>query len=229
MLWVKASGYYAGYEAKQTVQRSAQTAINFLMPVEMLSFLLLVLVMELTPGPNMGYLAVLAASQGRKAGFAAVVGVAIGLLLCGVAAAFGVHALIQKMPTFYQLLRWAGFFYLLWIAWESWRGSEAVPASETTSYVKHVARGILTNLLSPKTFLFYATVLPSLFHSPITSLSEMLWLTCIYVAIATLIHSGIVTLASNAERYIQGAHARRIAAALLVLVAIWLLWTTRAV
>jgi threonine/homoserine/homoserine lactone efflux protein len=54
------------------------------------AFALTCLVIELTPGPNMAYLAVLSAGNGRRAGFAATLGIALGLLIVGVGAALGV-------------------------------------------------------------------------------------------------------------------------------------------
>ena len=73
--------------------------------ITFLSFLLTCLIIEATPGPNMAYLAVLSATHGRKAGFAATAGIALGLLLVGIAAAFGVASLISNSSLAYQILR----------------------------------------------------------------------------------------------------------------------------
>ena len=54
-----------------------------------LSFALACLLIELTPGPNMTYLALVSASDGRRAGFATVAGIALGLAVIGGIAAFG--------------------------------------------------------------------------------------------------------------------------------------------
>ena len=81
-------------------------------------------VIELTPGPNMAYLAVLSTSNGRRAGFAATLGVSLGLLIVGLAAAVGLTAIIVNSRWIYEALRWSGVLYLLWLAWEGWRGEE---------------------------------------------------------------------------------------------------------
>ena len=57
-------------------------------------FALTSLIVELTPGPNMAYLALIAATEGRRPGFAAVAGVALGLGVLGLAAGFGLATLI---------------------------------------------------------------------------------------------------------------------------------------
>ena len=59
------------------------------------SFLLTSLLIELTPGPNMTYLALVTARDGRRAGLATVAGVALGLAVVGAIAASGVASLIQ--------------------------------------------------------------------------------------------------------------------------------------
>ena len=71
-------------------------------------FALTSMLIELTPGPNMAYLAVVSATQGRRPGFAAVAGVALGLSIVGLAAALGLAALIGASPVLYQALRWGG-------------------------------------------------------------------------------------------------------------------------
>ena len=109
-------------------------------------------VIELTPGPNMAYLAVLSASTGRRAGFAATAGVALGLLIVGLAAALGLAALIASSRPLYEALRWAGVFYLFWLAWEGWRGEDTSPieANVIPDDSRFFLRGLVTNLLNPK-------------------------------------------------------------------------------
>ena len=112
---------------------------------------------EITPGPNMTYLAVLGVSHGRRAGLAAVTGVALGLLVIGIAAALGLAAVISNSPTLYEVLRWAGVIYLLWLAWEGWdeAGDASVEEVDPVAmYGPLFWRGLITNLLNPKAALF---------------------------------------------------------------------------
>jgi threonine/homoserine/homoserine lactone efflux protein len=67
-------------------------------PTALAPFLVAVLFIELTPGPNMGYLAALSASQGRAAGFKAVLGVTAGLALYMLLAVLGVAEIIAAAP-----------------------------------------------------------------------------------------------------------------------------------
>ena len=96
-------------------------------PADITAFALTSFLVELTPGPNMAYLALVAATEGRRPGYAAVAGVALGLAIVGLLAALGLATLIAASPLAYQALRWAGVAYLMWLAWEGWRGAERVP------------------------------------------------------------------------------------------------------
>src|SRR5262249_23047856 len=165
----------------------------------LLAFALTALVIEITPGPNMTYLAALSLSSGMRTGFAAVGGIALGLTTYGVVAAFGLAAVIDNSPLLYGLLRWGGVLYLLWLAWGGLAG-QAGGSSETVNTHERpwaaFRRGLITNLLNPKAAVFYVAVLPEFVRPDAGSVaSQTLVLSLIYVAIATLIHAVIVTLA----------------------------------
>src|SRR4029450_2501391 len=96
------------------------------------AFAVTCLVIELTPGPNMAYLAILGATKGRRAGFAATLGVALGLSIVGLAAVLGLAALLGNSSMLYEMLRWGGVVYLLWLAYEGWYGeAETSPGTAT--------------------------------------------------------------------------------------------------
>ena len=88
------------------------------------AFLLTALLIELTPGPNMAWLALTSASEGKRAGLTAVAGIASGLAVLGAVSAFGLAQLASASPLVFNLLRYAGVAYLLWLAWSAWNGSD---------------------------------------------------------------------------------------------------------
>lgn len=189
---------------------------------------------EVTPGPNMVYLALVAATDGRKPGYAAVAGVALGLGSLGLLAALGLAALIDTSPVLYAILRWGGVAYLLWLAWDSWRvaGDASEHAALGSSLSRYFGRGLITNLLNPKAALFYVAVLPSFLTQSTGALAQTLWLSLIYVVIATAIHAAIVTLAGTAQVALADENrsqlVRRLLAVALGMVALWFAWKTRA-
>ena len=191
-------------------------------------FALLSLLVEVTPGPNMAYLALVAATEGRAKGYAAVLGVALGLGLMGLLAALGLATLVTAQPALFQGLKWAGFFYLLWLAWQGWAAAgEAVGhAAIGSSAAQFFRRGLVTNLLNPKAALFYVTMLPGFIDPSTPVMPQSLMLSAVYVAIATGVHAGLVTLAGAVQGLVaesgQGRRVRRVQALALVAVAGWM-------
>ncbi|MGE0289439.1 MAG: LysE family translocator [Bradyrhizobium sp.] len=194
----------------------------------LLAFALTSLIIEITPGPNMTYLAALSLSSGTRAGFAAVAGIALGLLTYGIVAALGLAAVIDSSRLLYGLLRWTGVAYLLWLAWEAWSSErETAPgATDGPDGEPWLAfrRGLITNLLNPKAAVFYVAVLPEFIRPDGGAvMSQTLALSLIYVAVATAIHCGIVagTLQSRFATPDSRRTVRRLLALALVVIAIW--------
>jgi threonine/homoserine/homoserine lactone efflux protein len=157
-----------------------------------------------------------------------VAGVALGLAVIGVIAAFGVTALIQSSEILYEALRWAGVLYLLWLAYEGWRGGET--GSGNSKDARHFMRGLVTNLLNPKAAVFYIAVLPKFVDAGKPVLAQTLILSAVYVAIATIVHSLIVVLGGSIEPLLTNPARerviRRVLSVLLALVAVWFAWST---
>lgn len=198
-----------------------------------LAFLGACFIVEITPGPNMGYLAILSIQKGKRSGLSAVAGVASGLLLVGLAAASGLALLIAQSPVLYEILRWTGVFYLLWLAWEGWWPEKEDPAEQSGHLHgerKYFKRGLLTNMLNPKAAVFYIAMLPGFIESTDHIATQFLFLTLVYVLVATVVHTLVVLLASWARRFLsspeQAMIVRRILSVLLALIAIWLGWAT---
>lgn len=201
----------------------------------LLEFILTVLVLELTPGPNMAYLATLTLDRGRRAGLLATAGVATGLSVHAVVAALGLGVLVSQSPLLYHLLRWIGVAYLLYLAWATWqsdageRAELAAPKSASPFW-----RGFFSNVFNPKSILFFVSVVPGFIQGDPAGaglLAQAARLGAIYVAIATAIHAGIVLLAGQLRARLTEdsgrAPLRRVLATILVLVTAWLAWSTR--
>lgn len=207
-------------------------------PTVVPAFLAAMVLVELTPGPNMAYLAALSADRGRLAGFAAVLGISLGLAVYLVASVVGLTELLMLWRPAYQILRWAGVLYLLWLAWEAWRGADPAPdgvARPNGSAISLVGRGFLANVLNPKAALFYVTLLPNFIRpgfAPDPVQAGLFGL--VHLLISLALHSLIVLGAAGAGRVIAafspGAQLTRVRKGLAIgiaLVAIWLAWQTR--
>jgi threonine/homoserine/homoserine lactone efflux protein len=199
----------------------------------LLKFALTVLLLELTPGPNMAYLAALSLARGRVAGLIATAGIALGLATHALLVALGAGAIIQNYPGLYESLRWAGIAYLLFLAWEGWQ-----PVPEALSkepLVPGVAgslfwRGFLSNVFNPKSILFFLSVVPG-FIDPASARPvplQLATLGTVAVAVASIVHSAIVIAADQSGRWVADSRPRsmirRALSAILALMAVWLAW-----
>ncbi|MDO8411853.1 MAG: LysE family translocator [Phenylobacterium sp.] len=199
-----------------------------------LQFLLAATLIELTPGPNMGYLALVSARRGLGAGLLTVVGVTLGLAAHLIAAAVGLSQLAASQPALYQALRWAGVAYLLWLAFDAWRSRGAPSEMDQASQGgwRDIRRGFLTNLLNPKALIFYLTVIPSFIPAGAgNGPGAFLALGVLHLAVSVAVHLGLVALGARAYGWVaQAGRAPKVQGAFamgLVAVAAWVAWSTR--
>lgn len=197
----------------------------------LLEFLAASLLIELTPGPNMAWLALLGASRGRLVALAAVAGVALGLSVAGTAAALGVSTLIGTTPWLFQGLRWAGSRYLLYLAWDSWRDSTIQSDTKFEEpLLRYFSQGLLSNMLNPKAYLVFAAVLPQFVDPAQPLLAQFITLTALYVGVATAVHAAIALLAGSFTKFfadpVWSRRLGRVFAVLLATVAVWFFFAT---
>lgn len=130
--------------------------LNVLLTIALLHWIVL-----LTPGVNFVLVTQLAASGHRRSAVFAAVGVTAVTLTWASLAVLGVGVVFSAHPALRQLFQLAGGLYLMYVALRMWRSS-GVPASQTQrsalSPAEAFRRGFLTNILNPKTALFFGSV-----------------------------------------------------------------------
>ena len=204
-------------------------------PGVIVPFLVAVALIELTPGPNMGWLALVSLARGRLAGFVAVAGVTVGLTAWMLAAAFGLTEVLLIWPPLYQLIRWAGVIFLLWLAWEAWRGDSdpaAADGDDARTLRGLFLRGMTGNLLNPKAAVFYVALLPTFMRPDHGSpLAQALTLGGLHLTVAVAVHSLIVLGAAGVSGALlaraRGPVLRAVMAGGIAVVALWMAWETR--
>jgi threonine/homoserine/homoserine lactone efflux protein len=195
------------------------------------SFIIASILIELTPGPNMTWLAVLGASRGRSTALSAVLGIALGLAVAACIAGLGLTAALQHWPILFQLLRGAGTLYLFYLAWEAWTDSDGEISHTNATRGVAFRQGLYSNMLNPKAYLFYAAVLPQFISGRVELLTEIALLSAIYVAVATAIHTSIAMLSGSLATFLEiSPHAitiRKAMALLIAAAAIWFFFATK--
>jgi threonine/homoserine/homoserine lactone efflux protein len=105
-----------------------------------------------------------AVARGPVGGALAAFGVVTGLSIHILLAATGLTALFASSMAAFEVIRWAGVGYLLYLAWGLLRASGDAPVSDqpsvTRQYSSLFVQGLLTNLLNPKAVLFFLALLP---------------------------------------------------------------------
>lgn len=126
-------------------------------------FLLAVLALFLSPGPNMAFVLSHGVAHGPRGGFAAALGISSADLVHTLFAATGVTALVAAWPPSFDLLRYAGALYLLWLAVQALRSSGGLPTgarAQPSAFARIVRMAFLNNLVNPKALLFFMVFLP---------------------------------------------------------------------
>ena len=181
-----------------------------------LSFAIVAFLMALSPGPNFIYLMSRSICQGRAAGFASLGGVCTSMFFYMLAMAAGLSALFKAVPVAYDIVRWCGAAYLLWLAFKLITGRSslspsALPAESKTQLYR---RGLVTCLLNPKIVITYGALLPQ-FINPGAGhiLSQTVVLGLIQIAVAACAHSLVIlsssVVASALSKYRTFARAQR--------------------
>ncbi|WP_322923668.1 LysE family translocator [Paenibacillus campi] len=174
----------------------------------MIGFALVALGMVCAPGPNMIYLLSRSITQGRMAGVTSLLGVMLAFTVYIMATMFGLSALFHAVPLLYELIRWLGAGYLLWLAWKSIRQAHhsplAPPSLSIDSTRKLFVMGFMTNLLNPKAAVLYISLLPQ-FIDP--ARGSVLWqsmeLGFIQLSISFVINLLIVLTASKIAAWLS--------------------------
>jgi threonine/homoserine/homoserine lactone efflux protein len=133
-------------------------------PDVLAAFTLACAVLIVTPGPDMALFLSKTVAQGRLAGLVTLAGALSGILIHSALAALGLSALLAASATAFDVLKFAGAAYLLWLAWQALRHRGGLTldaaASARLSYPRLYATGLGVNLLNPKVILFFVTFLP---------------------------------------------------------------------
>ena len=174
----------------------------------LLLFMTAALALNVTPGPDMLYVVARSVGDGRAAGVISSLGIAAGSIVHTLAVALGLAGLLRAVPIAFEIVKWGGAGYLIWLGVRALRG-RAGPADQvavTPASMRAVfAPGMLTNLLNPKVALFFLAFLPQFVdpeRGPVAL--QIISLGLLFNTSGTLVNVLVAVLASGA-----GAWSRR--------------------
>jgi threonine/homoserine/homoserine lactone efflux protein len=169
-------------------------------------FMTATLALNLAPGPDMLYVSTRSLTQGRRAGVISALGIAAGSVVHTVAIASGLAALLHAVPLAYDIVRFAGAAYLIWLGVQALRnkagpvsGKPLDRASEWTIF----RQGAVTNVLNPKVALFFLAFLPQFVDPQHGSVAlQIVVLGCLFNCSGTLVNIAVAYLAASAGRWL---------------------------
>ena len=165
------------------------------------------LLLNITPGPDVLYIVGRSIGQGRVAGLVSVLGISTGCLFHVASAALGLSALMLALPVAYDVVRYAGAAYLVWL------GARALISRSSPLHVQRVdperlgrvfRQGVLTNVLNPKVALFFLAFLPQFTdpaRGPVTVQIALLGL--IFIGNGTLVCVAYALAASRLGEWLR--------------------------
>ncbi len=152
----------------------------------LLAFVGVSAILTLTPGPGVIYLVTRTLGQGRQAGLASVIGVAVGNFGNAALSSLGLAVLIAASPIAFWLIKGLGAAYLIFLGVRSlFAPTEPVSAGPPPNVSnRHFRDGVLVALLNPKTALFFAAILPQFIQTRSAVLNQTFLLACVFITVA---------------------------------------------
>lgn len=169
-------------------------------------FLITALVVVLIPGTGVIYTLSTGLFQGAKTSVAAAVGCTVGIIPSLIACILGLAAVIHTSALVFQVIKFAGVAYLLYLAWSMWKstGAMVLEGSDRGVALWNISlKGFLINILNPKLSLFFLAFLPQFIPAQAEApMINMLVLGGVFMALTLIVFMGYGLLANRLSHYI---------------------------
>lgn len=171
-------------------------------------FVIAGLLLNITPGPDMLYIAGRTLKQGLRGGVAAIAGISSGCLVHTFAAAVGLSALLTASAEAFMVVKWIGAAYLLYVGITLLRekpASEAeTPLPDSATLRKIFWQGFLTNVLNPKVAIFFLALLPQFISADAANKPlAFVVLGLIFIANATVVTIMFAWMVARAQQRVR--------------------------
>lgn len=181
-------------------------------PLTLLAFIPAALALNLTPGADMMFCLATGLRAGPRAGLAASAGVAAGCMVHVTVAGAGLGAAIAAAPWAFEVIRWIGVAYLVWLAIKVLRHAGDLPHGGAAARATGAAfrRGFLVNLTNPKVILFVLAFLPQFIDPARPVLPQFLVLGAV-ISLGGFVVNGVVGIgAGGIGRKMTGANKAKL-------------------
>ncbi len=172
-------------------------------PESLLAFAVGMTLLSLSPGPGLAAILSRTRTSGLGAGFAVTAGLVVGDFLFLGIAAIGLTALATTLGPLFQIVKYAGALYLIWLGVKLILAASkplTVEASPPVHPGRDVGMGLLVTLGNPKPILFYSALLPTFLDVTAIGIGDFLLLGAVVVAVSFTVYGGYMVLADRSRR-----------------------------
>ncbi len=173
------------------------------------------------PGPNVSLIIANSVAYGPRYGMLTVAGTSAALVVQLVLASLGLSGLMHTMGIWFEILRWVGAAYLVWLGLRHWVAATSEPVgvkAERRSVRGMLVRAFVVSLTNPKTLLFYGAFFPQFISSSHDVGPQVVLMSVTFLSIALLFDSTWAFMAGQARRLLT-SHAKlrnRVTGSLLI-------------
>jgi threonine/homoserine/homoserine lactone efflux protein len=188
------------------------------------AFLLITMVLILMPGPIVTLVIATSVSKGVRAGLITVAGTTAGNVVLLAVIAGGLSFILEHAVYWFDLLRFIGAAYLIWLGVKTWRGAggAAPPPGDHVQF----GRGFLVALFNPKTIAFFSAFLPQFIDPSLPAAPQLAVMCMVSALLAAMSDSAYAVLAGLGRTwFMQPARTRllgRLSGLTLISGGIWL-------
>ena len=168
--------------------------------------------LALSPGPGLATILSRALASGPLAGLAVTAGLVLADFVFMGVAMIGLTAIATQLGPLFQIVKYGGAAYLLWLAWRMFRSSGAaitVAPRSGRGVLKDVGLGMLVTFGNPKAILFYGALLPTFLDMTKIHVGDFLVLAGIVVVISYLVYGSYILVAERGRRLLSDGRAAR--------------------
>jgi threonine/homoserine/homoserine lactone efflux protein len=173
----------------------------------LLAFVPAALALNLTPGADMMFCAGQGMRAGSRAAWAASAGISLGSMIHVLIAGAGLSALLDSWPPAFDVIRWIGVGYLLWLAWQALRHDAEAHDIAPVPARKAFLAGLVVNLTNPKVILFVLAFIPQFV---VPEAGPVIWQFIVLgavIALGGLVINGVVGMSAGrlGRRLLRGS------------------------
>ena len=180
----------------------------------LLAFAVGMTLLSLSPGPGLAAILSRTWTSGLGAGFAVTAGLVVGDFLFLGIAAIGLTAIATTLGPLFQIVKYAGALYLIWLGVKLILAASkplALEASPPVHPGRDVGMGLLVTLGNPKPILFYSALLPTFLDVTAIGIGDFLLLGAVVVVVSFTVYGGYMVLAERSRRMLAStAMVRRL-------------------